>query len=188
MNEKINEVLEEMKLEMEESLESLKRQYKTVRTGKVSLSVVDNVFVNYYGSRTKLAQVATVLALDASTIAITPWEKNLLGEIEKGIQIANIGVNPTNDGTQVKLFFPPMTTDKRKENVKICSGITEDAKVSIRNHRKDANIIIKKLEKDKIITADESKSAQDSVQKITDQYTQKADENFKAKEIEIMKV
>ncbi len=187
-NEKIDEILEEIKLEMEESIESLKRNFKTLRTGKVGLSVLDNIFVNYYGSRTKLSQVATVLSTDASTISITPWEKNLLAEIEKSIQIANIGVNPTNDGSQVKLFFPPMTTEQRKDNVKKAKTMTENAKVSVRNHRQDANTAIKKLEKDKLITTDESKLAQDSVQKLTDQYTLKAEESFKSKETEIMKV
>jgi ribosome recycling factor len=187
-DENIEEILEELKMEMEESLESLKRQFKTLRTGKVTTVILDNIFIDYYGSKTKLSQVATVLTNDATTITITPWEKNILGDIEKSIQTANIGVNPNNDGDQIKLFFPAMTTEQREDSVKQGKTMSDKTKVAIRNHRKSANNKIKKLEKDKEITTDISKSAQDEVQKITDQFVAKADELFKAKESEIMKV
>jgi len=188
MNEEIEEVLENVKMEMEDSAESLKRNFKTIRTGKVQISVLDNVYIDYYGSQTKLSQVATVLTTDATTISISPWEKNILPDIEKAIQTANIGVNPNNDGDLIKLFFPPMTTEQRVESVKTGKVMTDNAKISIRNHRKDANNSIKKLEKDKEITSDESKSAQDEVQKITDSFVATVDALFKAKEIEVMKV
>jgi ribosome recycling factor len=188
MNEQVSDILEEAKMGMEESIEALQRNFRTLRTGKVNINILDNVFVDYYGSKTKLAQVATVLATDATTITISPWEKNILGDIEKAIQIANIGVNPNNDGEQVKLFFPPMTKEQRQDTVKNGKVMTDNAKVSIRNNRQDANKEIKRLEKDKELTADESKSAQDSVQKLTDTFTAKADEMFKAKESEILKV
>ena len=188
MNEQIEEILEELKLEMEDSVDSLKRNFKTIRTGKVNTNILDNILVDYYGSMTKLSQVATVLTTDATTIAISPWEKQVLPTIERAIQTANIGVNPNNDGEQIKLFFPPMTTEQRVESVKQGKVMTDNAKVSVRNHRKDGNNSVKKLEKEKEITSDESKSAQDSVQKTTDSFVQIIDELFKAKEIEVMKV
>lgn len=184
----LNEIYEETKQSMEKSLESLKRDYGTLRTGKVHTSILDNITVDYYGTQTALNQVATILAPDATTINITPWEKNLVGDIEKAINEANIGVNPNNNGEAVQLFFPPMTQDQRKESVKGAKTMTDNAKVAIRNVRQNSNNKIKKLEKDKELTQDESKSAQEEVQKITDSYVVKADEMFKAKDAEIMKI
>jgi ribosome recycling factor len=137
---------------------------------------------------TALTQVGSVIATDATTISITPWEKNLLSTIEKAIQEANIGVNPNNDGNFIKLFFPPMTSEQRQQIVKQAKGMVEHAKVSVRNVRKDANDRIKKLEKDKEISEDDSKKAQEQIQKFTDEYIAKVDETFKAKEADILKV
>mgnify|MGYP000334918887 CR=1 FL=1 len=184
----LNEIYEETKSAMEKSIEALKRDYQSLRTGKVNTSILDNVKVDYYGTPTALNQVATVLAPDATTINITPWEKNMVGEIEKAIQAANIGVNPNNNGEAVQLFFPPMTVEQRAESAKGAKVMTENAKVSIRNIRKNANDKVKKLLKDKEITEDESKKAEAEVQKITDSFVAKSDETFKAKEAEIMKV
>jgi len=184
----LEEIYEETKASMEKSLEALKRDYGTLRTGKVHTSILDNITVDYYGNPTALSQVATILAPDATTINISPWEKNLVGDIEKAIQEANIGVNPNNNGESVQLFFPPMTQDQRKESVKGAKGMTDNAKVAIRNVRQNSNNKIKKLEKDKEITQDESKAAQDEVQKITDTFSTKADDMFKAKDAEIMKI
>jgi ribosome recycling factor len=137
---------------------------------------------------TALNQVGSVIATDATTISITPWEKALLSPIEKAIQEANIGVNPNNDGSFIKLFFPPMTSDQRQGIVKHAKSMVEHAKVSVRNVRKDGNDKIKKLEKDKEISEDESKKAQDQIQKFTDEYIVKIDEAFKTKEADILKV
>jgi len=153
----VNEIFEHTKEHMDKSIEALKRDFASLRTGKVTTSIVDNIKVDYYGTPTPLNQVGSVIATDATTIAITPWEKNLLGDIEKAIQEANIGVNPNNDGDFIKLFFP-------------------------------ANNKIKKLEKDKEISEDESKKAQDEIQKITDDHVAKVDELFKSKEADILKV
>ncbi len=184
----INEVFEYTKNNMDKSIEALKRDFSTLRTGKVTTSIVDNIMVDYYGNPTPLTQVGSVIATDATTISITPWEKNLLSAIEKAIQEANIGVNPNNDGDFIKLFFPPMTTDQRQEIVKQAKSMVEHAKVSIRNVRKDGNDKIKKLEKDKEISEDESKKAQDQIQKLTDTYTAKVEETFSTKEADILKV
>ena len=184
----INEIYGETKASMDKSLEALKRDYGTLRTGKVNPAILDNITIDYYGTQTALSQVATILSPDATTINISPWEKHLVGEIEKAISSANIGVNPNNNGESVQLFFPPMTVDQRKESAKGAKGMTDNAKVAIRNIRKSANDKIKKLNKDKEINDDESKSAQDEVQKITDSYVAKADATFKTKEAEILKV
>jgi len=184
----LNEIFNECETKMQESIEHMQRDFKTLRTGKVTTSVLDNVKIDYYGTPTPLDQVGSVLAADATTIVINPWEKNLLPDIESAINTANIGVNPNNDGDLIKLFFPPMTVEQRQESVKKMKTMGENAKVSIRNDRRDANDKIKKLEKEKEITQDESKSAQDNVQKITNKYITKVDSILKDKEAEILKV
>ncbi|MCF6331615.1 MAG: ribosome recycling factor [Sulfurimonas sp.] len=184
----LNEIYNECEEKMTSSIEHMQREFKTLRTGKVTTAVLDNVKIDYYGTPTPLDQVGSVLATDATTIVVNPWEKNLLGDIESAISSANIGVHPNNDGDQIKLFFPPMTVEQRQDAVKKMKGMGEDAKVSVRNDRKYSNDRIKKLEKDKEITADESKSAQDSIQKNTDKFTTQIDSILKDKEQEILKV
>ncbi|WP_373030423.1 ribosome recycling factor [Sulfurovum sp.] len=184
----VNEIFEQTKENMQKGIEALKRDFSSLRTGKVTTGIVDNIKVDYYGTMTALNQVGSVIATDATTISITPWEKNLLPLIEKAIQEANIGVNPNNDGDFIKLFFPPMTSEQRQEIVKQAKGMVEHAKIAVRNVRKDGNDKIKKLEKDKEISEDESKKAQDQIQKITDEFIAKVDETFKAKEADILKV
>ena len=181
-------VFEQTTENMDKSIEALKRDFSSLRTGKVTTGIVDNIKVDYYGTMTALTQVGNVIATDATTISITPWEKTLLPQIEKAIQEANIGVNPNNDGDFIKLFFPPMTSDQRQEIVKQAKGMVEHAKVSIRNVRKDGNDQIKKLEKNKDISEDDSKKAQEQIQKITDGHITKVDEAFKTKEADILKV
>ncbi len=184
----VNEIFDHTTENMDKSLEALKRDFATLRTGKVTTTIVDNIKVDYYGTPTPLNQVGSVIATDATTIAITPWEKSLLPDIEKAIQEANIGVNPNNDGDFIKLFFPPMTAEQRQEIVKQAKAMAENARVAIRNVRKEANNKIKKLEKDKEISEDESKKAQDQIQKLTDEHIAKVDETLKAKEADILKV
>jgi len=184
----LNEIKDKTSESMQKSIESLKKDFTTLRTGKVSTVILDNVMVDYYGTATSLNQVATVLATDATTITISPWEKNLLKDIEKALQSANIGVNPNNDGENIKLFFPPMTVEQRKENVKKAKAMVEKAKIAIRNIRKDANNKIKNLEKEKDITEDESKKSHEDIQKLTDNFTSQSDSLLKSKEAELMKV
>jgi ribosome recycling factor len=184
----LEEIYSDCETKMENSIAHMQREFKTLRTGKVTVSVLDNVKVDYYGTPTPLDQVGSVIATDATTIVISPWEKNLLGDIEAAINGANIGVNPNNDGDQIKLFFPPMTMEQRQDSVKQMKGMGEDAKVSVRNDRRQANDKVKKLEKDKEITQDDSKSAQDNIQKTTDKYVAKIDSILKDKEAEILKV
>ncbi len=184
----LNEIFEQTKTNMQKCVDALKRDFTTLRTGKVTTGIVDNIKVDYYGTMTALNQVGSVIATDATTISITPWEKTLLPVIEKAIREANIGVNPNNDGDFIKLFFPPMTSEQRQGIVKQAKGMAEHAKIAVRNVRKDGNDKIKKLEKDKELSEDESKKAQEQIQKITDEFIAKVDETFKAKEADILKV
>ncbi|MGP1580486.1 MAG: ribosome recycling factor [Wolinella sp.] len=184
----LNEVYQHTKEHMDKTLDAMKRDFSTLRTGKVSTAILEPIRIDYYGTPTPLNQVGSVIASDATTLVISPWEKNLLKVIEKAIQEANIGVNPNNDGEVVKLFFPPMTSEQRKEIAKDARALGEKAKVAIRNIRKESNDKVKKLEKDKVISEDESKKAHDEVQKHTDEYVKKIDEMVKHKEEEILKV
>jgi ribosome recycling factor len=184
----LNEIYDHTKEQMEKSIDALKRDFSTLRTGKVTTNIVDNIRVDYYGTPTALNQVGNVIATDATTISITPWEKTMLQAIEKAIQEANIGVNPNNDGDFIKLFFPPMTTDQRQEIVKQAKSMSEKAKVAIRNIRKDGNDKIKKLEKNKDISEDESKKGQAEIQKITDTHVAQIETTLSAKEADILKV
>ncbi len=184
----LDEIYKNQKESNEKSLEALKKDFMTLRSGKVSTTILDNVKIDYYDTPTPLNQVGSVLATDATTITISPWEKNLLPDIEKAIQEANIGVNPNNDGEVIKLFFPPMTVEQRQESAKQAKAMGEKAKVSIRNARQNANNKIKALEKNKEISEDESKKAHDQVQKITDEAIAKIDSMVKDKEAELLKV
>ncbi len=184
----LEEIFEEAKDHMAKSIEAMKRDFATLRTGKVTTQIVDNIKVDYYGTPTPLNQVGSVVVQDATTIAINPWEKSMLSEIERAIQEANIGVNPNNDGDFIKLFFPPMTVEQRQEIVKQAKQMAEKAKVAIRNVRKEANNKIKRLEHDKEISEDEMKRALDQVQKLTDEFIAKVDESLKAKEADILRV
>jgi ribosome recycling factor len=184
----LNAIYDETKEHMLKSIDALKRDFSTLRTGKVTTNIVDHIKVNYYGTPTALNQVGNVLATDATTITISPWEKTMLHPIEKAIQEANIGVNPNNDGIVIKLFFPAMTSDQRLDVVKQAKAMTEKAKVAVRNIRKESNDEIKALEKEKSIAEDDMKKGLEHIQKITDEYIAKVDETFKAKEADILKV
>ena len=184
----LDEIYKTTREHMEKSIDSLRREFMTLRSGKVSINVLDHIKVDYYDAPTPLNQVGSVIASDATTITITPWDKTLLKDIEKAIQEANIGVNPNSDGEVIKLFFPPMTSEQRKDVAKEAKAMGERAKIAIRNIRKDSNDRVKKEEKDKAITEDMSKKAQDEIQKITDIYVKKCDDMVKNKEEEVLKV
>lgn len=184
----LKDIYTHTKSHMEKTLEALHRDFGTLRSGKVSINILDNIRVSYYDTPTPLNQVGSVIAQDATTIVINPWEKNLLKDIERAIQEANIGVNPNSDGDSIKLFFPPMTQEQRKEIAKEAKAMGEKAKVAVRNIRQDANNQVKKLEKDKEITEDESKKGLEEIQKYTDEYVKKIEDITKRKEEEVMKV
>ena len=184
----MEEVFEFAKDHMNKSIDVLRKDLNTLRTGKVSISVLDGVKVEYYGAPTPLNQVANVNAVDATTIVVSPWDKSIIKDIEKAIQEANVGANPNNDGETIKLYFPPMTEEERKKQAKKAKEFAEKAKIAIRNVRREANDKIKKLFKDKEITEDDERKGLDEVQKITDEFVAKVDEVVNKKIDDVMKV
>ncbi|MDI9312072.1 MAG: ribosome recycling factor [Limnohabitans sp.] len=187
MTEEINFILDSTKESMEGSIAHLEKEFLNIRAGKASPQMLGGVFVDYYGSQTPLSQVANINTPDARTITVTPWEKNMLQPIEKAIMIANIGFNPMNNGDNIIISVPPLTEERRKDLVKQAKAEAEDAKISIRNARKDANTDIKKLEKEGT-SEDVCKVAEENVQKLTDAFIKRIDEHLIIKEAEIMKV
>jgi ribosome recycling factor len=173
---------------MDKRLKALENELKQVRTGRASVAVLEHVRVDYYGTPTPLSQVATLATPDARTITIAPFEKKLIQEIEKAIHKADIGVQPTSDGNVVRLPFPALTEDRRKDIVKNIKKIGEDAKVSMRNIRRDSNEEVKKLEKDKKISEDDRKKLENEIQKHTDSYVKLIDERLASKEKEVMTI
>ena len=184
----LDEIYLDQEEHVEKTLSSLKKDFITIRSGAVSTSILDNIKVDYYGTPTALNQVATVLASDATTINVSPWERNILKDVEHAIAEANIGVNPNNNGESIQLYFPPMTSEQRTENAKQAKIMGDKSKISMRNIRKEANDKIKKLEKAKELTEDESKKAQDEVQKITDGAVSSVETLVRAKETELLKI
>jgi ribosome recycling factor len=172
---------------MEKAVTALKRELATLRAGKASAAIVDRVMVDYYGSPTPLNQVASVNTPDARTLLIQPWDKSALGDIEKALLKSDIGLTPSNDGSIIRLNVPPLTEERRAELAKHTRKYGEEAKVAVRNIRRDANDDIKKLEKTGM-SEDESRRHQDDVQKMTDKFTNEIDKVLAAKEKEIMEV
>ena len=172
---------------MNKAISHLEAELTKIRAGKASPNMLDGIMAEYYGSPTPIAQIANISALDARTISVQPWEKNMLQPIERAIIAANIGINPQNDGTNIRLFLPPLTEERRKELVKRCNGEGEHAKVSVRSIRRDAIEHIKKLQKDGL-SEDIAKDAEAEVQEQTNKYITLIEKHLTAKEKEIMAV
>ena len=185
--EEIEFILDSTKESMTGSIAHLEKEFLNIRAGKATPQMLGGVFVDYYGSQTPLSQVANINVPDARTITVTPWEKNMLHPIEKAIMIANIGFNPMNNGDNIIINVPALTEERRRDLVKQAKAEAEDAKIGIRNARKDANTDIKKLEKEGT-SEDICKTAEDDVQKLTDAFIKKVEEHLAIKEAEIMKV
>ena len=173
---------------MTKALESFKRDLSKVRTGRASLSLLDDIKVDYYGTPTPLNQVGSMAVPEPRMITIQPWEKNLIGEIEKAILKADLGLNPSSDGQVIRLVFPPLTEERRREMVKQVKRMGEDAKVGIRSVRREANDTLKKLEKDKDITEDEQKRGEKEIQDLTDDYVARVDQVIEEKEKDLMEI
>ncbi len=173
---------------MEKAIEALKRDLGKVRTGRASLSLLDDVRVDYYGTPTPLNQVGTLAVPEPRLITIQPWEKNLIPEIEKAIFKSDLGLNPSSDGQVVRIAIPALTEERRKEMVKVVRRMGEDTKIAVRNARRDANDGLKKLLKEKEITEDEQKRGEKEIQDLTDAYVKKVDEILEAKEKEVMEI
>lgn len=183
----LSSILSDTEAGMSKSITHLETELVRIRAGKANPQMLDSVMVDYYGNPTPVNQVANVTTLDARTISIQPWEKNMLAVIERGIMAANIGITPQNDGNIIRLFLPPLTEERRKELVKRCNGEGENAKVSIRSIRRDAIEQIKKLQKEGV-SEDECKDAEAATQEKTDRYINLVDRHLAAKEKEIMAV
>lgn len=184
----IKDVIDNMKSHMDKSVESLRREYQKVRTGRASTSLLDDIKVDYYGTPTAVNQVATLAVPEPRTITLQPWEPKLIAAIEKAIMNANIGVTPANDGKLIRLVLPPLTEERRKDIVKQLKKHAEEAKVAVRNIRRDAIDGVKKLEKDKQISEDDLKRAEKEIQDITRVSETKVDEVLHHKEKEVMEV
>ncbi len=187
MEEEIDFILDSTQEAMQSSIAHLEKEFLNIRAGKASPAMIGGVFVDYYGSATPISQVANINVPDARTITIQPWEKNMLHPIEKAIQVANLGFNPMNNGDNIIISVPPLTEERRRDLAKQAKMEAEDAKIGIRNSRKDANTEIKKLEKAGL-SEDVCKSAEEEVQNLTNSYIKKVDDLLAVKEAEIMKV
>jgi ribosome recycling factor len=187
MSEELNIVLEVAAQTMGKAIQHLETELVKIRAGKANPSMLDGINADYYGSPTAISQVANITALDARTISVQPWEKNMLQVIERAIIAANIGINPQNDGNIIRLFLPPLTEERRKELVKRCNGEGENAKVSIRNIRRVAIEDVKKLQKDGL-SEDAAKDAETEAQAMTDKHIGLVEKLLVAKEKEIMSV
>ncbi len=171
---------------MEKTLNVLKREFGKLRTGRASVALLDSIRVEYYGQKVPLNHVATLSVPESRLIVVQPWDPKLIPEIEKAISSSDLGLNPVNDGKQIKIPIPPLSEERRKELVKIAGRIAENSRIAIRNIRREANDHYKKMEKNKEISKDELKVYLDKVQKLTDKYIEKIDELLEEKEKEIM--
>jgi ribosome recycling factor len=184
----IKDVIKDTENHMKGAIEATKKEFQAVRTGRANPNLLDRVVVEYYGTPTPLNQVASISSPDARALLIQPWDKSALSAIEKAIQKADLGLNPVNDGTVIRLPIPQLTEERRKELVKVIKKEAEDKRIVIRNLRRDANEKIKTLEKADHVSEDEAKKGLDDVQKLTDKYIQEIDKLLEQKEKEIMEV
>ncbi len=173
---------------MTRALEAFKRDLGKVRTGRASLSLLDDLRVDYYGTPTPLNQVGALAVPEPRLITIQPWEKNMIGEVEKAILKSDLGLNPTSDGQVIRLIFPPLTEERRKEMVKQVKRMGEDTKIAVRNVRREANDNLKKLEKDKDISEDDLKRGEKDIQEVTDDFVARIDQVIADKEKDLMEI
>ena len=182
----IDDIYQDTRESMSKTIEALKRELKRVRTGRASLSILDGIKVDYYGTLTPLNQMATLAVPESRLITIQPWDVSVIQDIEKAILKSDLGLTPANDGKILRISIPPLTEERRKELVRTVHKMCEDHKVSVRNARRDSNELLKSLKKDGDISEDEAFKAQDEVQKITDEHIKLIDECYTKKEKEIL--
>ena len=173
---------------MNKSLETLKADFGKVRTGRAHTGILEHVMVDYYGNPTAITQVANLTLIDARTIGVQPWEKNMIAPVEKAIRDADLGLNPATNGNLIRVPMPALTEERRRDLIQVVKGETENAKVAVRNVRRDANEQLKKLLKDKSVSEDDERRAQDDVQKLTDRFIAEIDKALHAKEADLMAV
>src|SRR5690606_12906889 len=183
-----NNTINQVKDKMSKAVQALSRELSTVRAGRANPAILDKVTVDYYGAPTPLNQLASINVPEARMLVIQPYDKSVLGDMEKAIQKADLGLNPTNDGSIIRISIPPLTEERRRELVKVVKKYAEESKVAVRNVRRDGNDELKKLEKNGEITEDELRSLTEDIQKLTDESINKIDSVTKEKEKEIMEV
>lgn len=184
----LDDVYHDMDHKMERSLAALRKELSRIRTGRATLALLEGIDVDYYGTATPLNQMATLAAPESRLLTIQPWDKSQLGLIEKALQRSDLGLTPMNDGKIIRLSIPPLTAERRKDLVKKVKKIGEDAKIALRNVRRDGNETLKDLEKTKDISQDDLRRGQEQVQKITDRFISQVDDVLNAKEHEILEV
>ncbi|HEU0187094.1 MAG TPA: ribosome recycling factor [Gallionellaceae bacterium] len=184
----IPEIRKTVEQKMNKTLETLKADFGKVRTGRAHTGILDHVTVDYYGNPTLINQVANVTLIDARTIGVQPWEKNMVSPVEKAIRDADLGLNPSTNGDMIRVPMPMLTEERRRDLIKVVRGEAENAKVAVRNVRREANEQLKKLLKDKAVSEDDERRAQDEVQKFTDRFVQEIDKALQAKEADLMAV
>lgn len=184
----INDVKKQADSRMHKSISSLKEALTKIRTGRAHTSLLDHIMIPYYGNDVPLTQAANVAVADARTLTVTPWEKNMVPVIEKAIMTSDLGLNPVTVGGVIRINLPSLTEERRRDLIKIVRGESEGARVAIRNIRRDANNDLKKLVKDKAISEDEERRAQDDIQKLTDKCIADVDKILEAKEAELMEI
>ena len=184
----ISDIKKTLEQKMNKSLDTLKADFGKVRTGRAHTGILDHVMVPYYGNPTLLTQVANVTLIDNRTIGVQPWEKNMVGPVEKAIRDADLGLNPSTNGDVIRVPMPMLTEERRKDLIKVVRSEAEGAKVAIRNIRRDANEQLKKLLKDKAVSEDEERRAQDDVQKATDKFVIEIDKALQVKEADLLAV
>jgi ribosome recycling factor len=184
----IDDIQKDAEIRMGKSIEALKHELTKLRTGRAHTSLLDHITVDYYGNETPLNQVATVSVAEARMLTVTPWEKNMVQAVEKAIMKSDLGLNPATSGTVIRVPLPPLTEERRRDMIKVVRQEGENAKVAIRNIRRDANSDFKDLLKDKEITEDEERQAEAAIQKLTDKYVAKVDEMLEAKEKDLMEL
>jgi len=184
----IDEIIEDAEARMGKSVEALAKELTKIRTGRAHPSLLDQVSVDYYGNATPIKQVANVTVEDSRTLVVTPWEKQMVQAVEKAIMNSGLGLNPATAGTVIRIPMPPLTEERRRDLVKVVKGEAENGRIAIRNIRRDANSDFKDLLKEKEITEDECRDAEEEIQKLTNRYIAKVDEALAAKEKELMEV
>lgn len=184
----IDEIRKDAAERMKKSIEVLRQNLSKIRTGRAHTSLVDHIQVPYYGSDVSLTQVASVAVTDARTLTITPWEKNMVAPVEKALMASDLGVTPNTAGTTIRIILPPLTEERRRDLVKVVRHEGENAKVAVRAIRRDANDQLKQLEKEKLISEDQVRKAQDDIQKVTDDHIAQVDRVLEEKEQELMQI
>ncbi len=184
----IDEIIKDAEVRMGKSIESLHTEFTKIRTGRAHPSLLDQISVDYYGAATPINQVANVSIEDSRTLMVTPWEKDMVGPVEKAIMNSNLGLNPASAGTVIRIPMPALTEERRRDLVKVVRHEAENGRIAIRNIRRDANSDFKELLKEKEVSEDEARKAEDNVQKLTDKFVSKVDAALSAKEAELMEV